>query len=155
MQTTAISQYEIERRKPAPRYKRSRVQANLIGLLLACRERYDILPELDIELNGKPFVPDICVYPKGQPDWFGEEEPFRAPPLLAIEIISPSQSIEQLLSRANEYLSAGANAVWIVVPALQTLYALTAPNAKPIAFNSGIVRDEKTGIELSIEESFR
>lgn len=84
---------------------------------------YDILPELDLELNGKPFVPDSCVYPKGQPNWFGEEEPFRAPPLLAIEIISPSQSIEQLLSRACERLSAGANAVWSVVLALQTLYA--------------------------------
>ncbi len=149
------SQYELERGKPVPRFKHSRVQANVIMALSAYRTQYDVLPELDIVLNGKPFVPDICVYPKGTPNWAGEEEPFREPPLIAIEIISPSQSIEHLLSRAKDYLAAGAGTAWIIVPAVQTLYVMHEPNDKPKPFIDGIVRDKKTGIEVNVPSLFQ
>jgi Uma2 family endonuclease len=155
METTTISQYELERGKPVPRFKHSRVQSNLIVALSTHQNQYDVLPELDVVLNGKPFVPDICVYPKGTPNWTGEEEPFREPPLIAIEIISPSQSLEHLLTRASEYLTAGAGAAWVVVPAVQTVYVMNAPNAKPRAFTDGTIKDERTGIEVNTKDVFR
>ncbi|MDW8466689.1 MAG: Uma2 family endonuclease [Chloroherpetonaceae bacterium] len=126
METQTISQYELERGKPVPRFKHALVQGNLIAALSSHRDRYSILPELDLELNGKPFVPDICVYPKRTVNWTAEEGPMTEPPLLSIEIISQSQTIDELIRRAEAYLAAGTKAAWVVVPSAQTIFVLTA-----------------------------
>jgi hypothetical protein len=47
--TTVISQYELERGKPVPRFKHGIVQGNLIVALAAYREKYSIVPEIDID----------------------------------------------------------------------------------------------------------
>lgn len=154
METLTISQYELERGKPVPRLKHSILQHRIDVIFGRYESEFSILPELDIELGGKPFVPDVCVYPKQTVNWQGAEGPMLEPPLLAVEILSQSQTLEQLFARAQAYLDAGTGAVWIVVPVAQTVFVLK-PNAKPQAFSAGIIKDERTGIELNIEELFK
>lgn len=152
--TTAISQYELERGKPVPRQRHAIVQANLIGALLSYKDRYNIFPELDVELNGKLYVPDICVYPKQTIVWAAEEELIKTAPLITIEIISPTQTIDQLLKKADIYLSAGVGAAWVVVPALQTITVLK-PDRSAKSYANGIITDEATGIDVAVDEIFR
>ncbi len=152
--TTTISPYELERGKPLPRFKHGIVQGNLIVALAAYREKYSIVSELDIELNGQPSVPDVCVYPKREVNWTAEEDPITEPPLIAVEILSQSQSIDELMRKAEAYLAAGVGAVWVVVPSAQTVFALK-PNAKIEAYTKGIITDDATGIEVNVNEIFR
>jgi Uma2 family endonuclease len=152
--TTAISQYELERGKPVPRQKHAAVQGNLIMAFGSYRDKYSILPELDLELNGKPSVPDVCIYPKRPVDWSAEEAPVTEPPLIAIEIISQSQTVDELIRKAEGYLAAGVGAAWVVVPSAQTIFVLK-PNAKIEPYAKGIITDDATGIEVNVEEVFR
>jgi Uma2 family endonuclease len=148
-----ISQYELERGKPAPRIKHSVVQGNLIGELLNYRDRYRVLPEVDVQLNGKIFVPDIALYPKQPVNWMSEEDPLHEAPLLAVEIISQSQTLEQLFAKADVYLNAGTTSVWVIVPAVQTVYVVKL-NSKPEPYTTGILRDDPLGIEVQVDNLF-
>jgi Uma2 family endonuclease len=155
METTdAISQYELERGKPMPRRKHGIVQARLTGQLLRYEDRFDIMSEIDVSIENKLYTPDVCVYPKSPIDWTAEETPMATPPVVAIEIISQSQSIETLIQKAEVYLSAGTAAVWLVIPSLQAIFVLL-PNIKPIPYTSGILKDHSTGIEILIDDVFR
>jgi Uma2 family endonuclease len=152
--TATISQYELERGKPVPRFKHGIVQGNLIVALAAYREKYSIVPEIDIELNGKPSVPDICIYHKRAVDWTAEEDPITEPPLIAVEIISQSQSIDELVRKGEGYLAAGVGAVWIVAPSLQTFFVMKA-NTKIEPYTRGTIKDDATGIEIRVDEIFQ
>lgn len=151
--TTAISQYELERGKPVPREKHSLVQLRL-SMAFARHEAYSVLPEIDVELNGKLSVPDICVYPKREVNWTAEENPITEPPLIVVEIISQSQSVDELIRKAEGYLAAGVGAAWVVVPSAQTIFVLK-PNAKIEAYTKGVIKDDATGIEVNVDEIFR
>lgn len=154
MEPQTLSQYELERGKPVPRFTHGLVQGNLIVALSPYRDHYSIVPELDIELNGKLFVPDICLYPKREVNWTADEGPLTEPPLLSIEILSPSQSIDEIIRRAETYLAAGTKAAWVVVPSAQTIFVLK-PHAKIEAYTTGIITDDATGIEVNVEDIFR
>ena len=52
---------------------------------------YDILPELEMKLNGKPVKPDVCVYPNLPEDWDTDIISITEPPIIAIEVLSPKQ----------------------------------------------------------------
>ncbi len=150
-----VSQYELERGKPVPRERHSLVQANIIGQLYTYRSQYTVLSEIDIVADGKPYTPDICLYPKRPINWTTEvEQPITDPPLIAVEIMSQTQTVEQLMKKANAYLNAGAGAAWVVIPSLQTLTVMKR-NAKPDTHTRGIVKDDATGVEVNLDEIFR
>ncbi|MCS7012438.1 MAG: hypothetical protein NZM05_02230, partial [Chloroherpetonaceae bacterium] len=71
METLTISQYELERGKPVPRLRHSILQHRLDVAFARYDAQFSILPEIDLELGGKLFVPDVCVYPKQQVSWVG------------------------------------------------------------------------------------
>jgi len=47
------------------------------------------------------------------------------PPDLAVEVISPSESAEQVRTKVREYLAAGSGAVWVVYPSTQEVIVHT------------------------------
>ena len=48
----------------------------------------------------------------------GTRSPVEGPPVLAIEVISPSNLAQDTLKKVSQYLAAGSGAVWLVYPAL-------------------------------------
>jgi Uma2 family endonuclease len=60
-------------------------------------------------------VPDLCVT-------FEEldEQVFTTPPFLCVEILSPNDSVLELRSKIEEYLSFGVSYVWVIDPACET-----------------------------------
>ena len=63
-------------------------------------ERVEPLPELTLDIaNG--LTPDISIFPKEQihPNFFRDVPKFQQMPILAIEVISSSQTIEELLEK--------------------------------------------------------
>jgi hypothetical protein len=96
-----------------PSLNHSYVCAQLMRQLL-CNESIQALPELislDIE-NG--FTPNISVFPKNkiQPDFFEDVLKVTEMPILAIKIVSPTQSIHTLITKSKSLLLAGVKTVF-------------------------------------------
>lgn len=56
-------------------------------------------------------------------------------PELIVEVASPNDEAEDLLSKAHEYLEAGAKLVWLVYPRLRVIHAYESPT-KPRVFTA-------------------
>jgi Uma2 family endonuclease len=56
------------------------------------------------------------------------------PPILAIEILSPSDTIEDITEKVEDYLAAGVALVWIISPKFRTV-EVHRPDADPQLFN--------------------
>lgn len=152
---TTISDYELERGKPMPNEQHSITQSNII---IAFAQRYKnqfrILSELSIVLGERTAVPDICVYPRYTINWLQDVPAAKSePPLLVVEIVSPSQTLAQIRDKALEYFRFGIRSCWIVQPEIQTISVLH-PGEKTRTFDSGIVEDSLTGISITVEEVF-
>jgi Uma2 family endonuclease len=55
---------------------------------------------------------------------------FEGPPILAVEILSPTDQTDALDAKIAEYLNAGVQHVWVVNPTFQTV-TIYRPDAKP------------------------
>ena len=150
-----VSDYERERGKPMPNEHHSFAQSNLISALnFRYKKQFRFLSELSIVIGDRTPVPDISVYPRYSVNWSVHPPAAKTePPLLAIEIISPSQTLSEITDKAAQYFAHGVKSCWIVQPELQTISVLH-PGEKPRTFDSGLVEDNAIGIELPIEEVF-
>jgi Uma2 family endonuclease len=77
-----------------------------------------------LKRNGKDWVPvpDLLYVSYGRlnPDW-KEDAPCPVLPELAIEIVSPGQTFNQLAQKATDYLNAGIDRVWVVYPPMRCI----------------------------------
>ncbi len=149
-----ISDYELERGKPMPSKFHAIIQSNL-GFYLRSRynSRFKILTELSIRLQSKKYVPDIALYDKDASDWREEEIEMTLPPLLTVEIESPSQGTNEMKAKADKYLAAGVKSVWLVMPALGGVMVFHA-GTKARFYSDGDVIDDVVSIRIPVDEIF-
>lgn len=149
-----LSDYELERGKPIPNFNHGYIQLN-IGIALRKRygKAYSIASEVAIPVGEREVTPDVLVFPKRSINWFDTKPELSEPPILAIEIRSPSQPIEKVIDKAKAMLDSGVRAVWIIQPALKTVSVLTK-DTPPKTFVEGTISDGISRIELSFEEIF-
>jgi Uma2 family endonuclease len=77
------------------------------------------LTEQRIQLSpGRFVVPDVCVVPVGAP-W---QKILTDPPLVAIEILSPEDTLRRAEVKAREYLQFGVEHVWVIDPYARVAY---------------------------------
>jgi Uma2 family endonuclease len=152
--TEPISDYELERGKPMPSLNHSLIQSQLIGILWnQYRKDFTFASELSISLADKPFVPDLCIYPKRKSDWQSDEIRVSEPPLTIIEISSPKQDFEDFEHKLKAYFNAGVKSFWLLIPFTETL-TIFYPNEKPVSFTTGEAVDKTNGIKLNVDELF-
>jgi len=63
-----------------------------------------------------------------------DTEMLDGPPLLAVEILSPNDKLDEVEEKIDEYLAAGVALVWIINPYRRTVMVYR-PNAEPELFN--------------------
>ncbi|HEX9734827.1 MAG TPA: Uma2 family endonuclease [Thermoanaerobaculia bacterium] len=154
-----VSRYEEERGKPMPSRNHALAQLHLSLAFARYMDRFSILPELSLELDGQPFVPDLSVYPKirlgtdAELGWSHDEVRKTEPPLLVVEILSPTQSVDELIRKAEAYLDAGVKSCWIVQPSLKTISVVEA-GKPPLTFTGGELTDPATAITVRVEDVF-
>lgn len=127
MTTVQRSQYEIERKKPMPSFNHGAIQANLIVMLATFGKKYRVVSELSLDLSHWVSVPDLSIYPKRPLDVKNDIITMTEPPLCAIEIISPTQPLNDLVAKARAYFTHGVRSCWIVIPALENIYVFLMP----------------------------
>jgi Uma2 family endonuclease len=148
-----VSDYERERGKPMPSKLHSVVQTNLTGLFLQYRPRLQVLSELTLELDDRELTPDLAVYEDLDVDFTQDELRMTEPPLLAVEIASPTQSVQDLVDKIRYLIEHGVQSGWLVQPPLRTITVFSEDMASN-TYDQGTVTDPVTEIEVDINEVF-
>lgn len=150
----AVSEYEQERGKPMPSFNHGVVQANLVFLFkLNYGETHRTLSE--VTLATEPTTtPDVAVYEKRDPNWAHDEVQVVEPPLMVIEILSTTQSLNELVDKTQLYFTAGVKSCWLVLPT-HKLVAVHTPNSDPKVFTEGTVNDPASKLSVTIEDIFQ
>ena len=156
MKIPETTQYELERKKPMPSKLHSIVQSNLIvQITIKYADKYRLFSELSLSLNGWDSVPDIAIFTKSVIDFNHDETQMTESPLCAIEILSPTQNIQDLVYKAEKYFQVGVKSCWLVIPILKTIYVFKDRNDYQIYKSEDNLIDEKLNISLSLEEVFK
>ena len=86
-----------------------------IGTLLERKlKKGEALTECSIQTTDGVKVADVAWCSKAFIKQYGYETPYSHAPELCIEIVSPSNSKEEMTNKVQLYLQAGAEEVWIV-----------------------------------------
>jgi Uma2 family endonuclease len=106
-----------ERMKPREAIFFRNLRNKLIDYKLS--ENFEILSEMicSLESQKKVRIPDIGIYHFDNIKNYSKGESFF--PILAIEVISPSNQAEELELKINEYFHEGVGCVWCIFPKLR------------------------------------
>lgn len=87
----------------------------------------ELLPETDAYVDGvRKRVPDLTYFTAGQQEAIRRGE--RVNTLFAIEILSDSETHQDVLDKIQDYFDGGAQLVWYIVPKGQKIYVYTSPD---------------------------
>lgn len=133
-----------------PTFNHSNICADIIEQILEDR-RFKPLPELTLDIeNG--LTPDISVYLREstKPNFTRDIIKYAEMPILAIEIVSPSQNIQTLLEKAEVFVKNGVKAVWTVEPFTNSIVVTTKDGV--LRFQNEAVESE--GIKVDFHKIF-
>jgi Uma2 family endonuclease len=100
--------------------------------------------------------PDVCLYPSSIDLQEFDVVKMTDMPLLAIEILSPSQGIPELKRKIHAFFELGVKSCWLVIPDVKTIYVYSQPTEyRVFAMDDTEVVDEVMDIHLSIAKVFR
>lgn len=132
-------------------FEHSYLQVLLGTLFTVNMENWDVfgLTEQRIQLTPNQFrVPDVCVVHVGAP----VEDILTHPPLIAIEILSPEDTIRRAAKKAAEYSNFGVEHVWIIDPNARVAYRGTSGGLERVP--TGELTVPETPIVVRIAELF-
>jgi len=135
----------------SPSVNHSYVQIALGAALFNLKE-YSVYSELSIEIEGKEYIPDLCLYSKRKFNPTHDILRMTEMPLLAVEILSPTQIIQELVDKIEIYLNAGVQSCWLVMPVARAIMVFNDVE-KPKTFIDQVI-DDKLNISLSLSEIF-
>jgi len=122
--------------------------------LLANLDKFNIFTELSLEIDKIEYKPDICVYQQFENDYLEDDVKMTELPLLAIEILSPSQGFQELISKVKIYFAAGIKSAWIVLPSNKSITVFSSLKTFEV-FSKGNLIDTVIGLELPLNEIFK
>jgi Uma2 family endonuclease len=148
--TETINGVEIQ--KPLPKRLHAIIQKRILYLLeeQLAGKGYDVLPELDILCGRDRRCPDLTVY---RSDAAFTNAMLTDPPFLAVEIMSPGQTIGNLFDRCRVYLQHGAEWCWVIWPGRRQSWIYTGDTLAERVEGESLI----AGLELQIklDELFR
>jgi len=157
--------FEQEEQKIGSVYH-SFAQAKITGSLLN-EDRFSVFVELSLEpgqVDLKQFglkvereiIPDICLYPKGSLKPKGRDLlKVSEMPLLAVEIVSPKQGLDDILAKFEAYFALGIKSCWLVIPTNESITVYSKLNAfKLFDMGDSELIDEMIDLRLPIQKIF-
>lgn len=135
----------LDQCEPMPSLNHSYICVEILKQLFANPE-IQPLPELTLDI-GNGLTPDISVFFKHQikPNFLKDIVKLKEMPILAIEIIAPRQSIQDVLDKAVVLTQASVKAVWGIEPYGRTIFVTTSEQQqilhKPVVETEGIAVD--------------
>jgi Uma2 family endonuclease len=111
--------------------------------------RVFVFPEQRVQVSPTRYrVPDICVYIGKEP----EDQIFRTPPFICIEILSPEDRWTRMQQKIEDYLKFGVPYVFVLDPRDQRAWACTTDGNTEI--RDGVLRTGDPSLEVPLAEIF-
>ncbi len=150
--------YVTQRNKPMPNRIHGTIQLNLgTQLVIHFGDQFDFSSEVTLDTTPAS-TPDIVIFTKKEQalDWKTTRAKEKEVPLTTIEIMSPSQTFDEMAKKIWEiYFPLGVKSSWIVLPPpFKAIYVLT-PDEKKHFFDAGTMTDPATGIHLDLDKVFQ
>jgi Uma2 family endonuclease len=120
---------------PPPKSLHSRVVRKLLKLLEAFLDKSqsgEAFAEAGFVLSREPLTvrqPDISVLGKERIQSTRDDDYFEGAPNLAVEIVSPSDSAQDLQLKVDQYIWAGSKQVWVLYPKSRRVHVFYAGGA--------------------------
>ncbi len=150
-----LSEYEIERGKPMPSLNHGMIQLNAsIALGNRYRTKYRLTTETSLDLEGWPSTPDILIFPPTVLNLKADKIKVKEPPLGVIEILSPTQSLYDLVDKADQYFEKGVKSCWIIIPSMAGVAIYSEPGKYEFFNENDLAKDEVLGLEVPVAEIF-
>lgn len=139
-----------EEEKEMPSFNHSFICAEIMEQLYE-NKKFKALPELTLDID-KGITPDISIYPAEQikPNFSRDITRYPEMPILAVEVISASQNIQDLLIKADELVEKGVRTVWTIEPFTNTIF-VTNKDGEEKFYNEVITSE---GIEVDFKKIF-
>ena len=150
-------------------YNHSLVQAQLSALLLSQESRFSVFIELSLDSGNidlsqfdikakEELKPDICLYSRSEKNAKVKKRDIikmSDMPLLAIEVVSPRQSVDKIIAKFEAYFTLGIKSCWLIIPTLEAVDVYSQfEQHKIFEINDTEVIDEKLNIRLPIQKIF-
>jgi len=103
---------------------------------------FKALPELTLDI-GNGLTPDVSVYLRNniKPNFLRDFPKYPEMPIVAIEVISASQNIQDLLEKAQVLVTNGVKAVWTIEPFSNSIF-VTSNKGEEIFHNQEVESEE-------------
>lgn len=127
------------------------IQRYLTFLFMLKRKEWavEVFPELRTQTKATRFrVPDVLVTHTG--DEF--QRYITKAPLIAIEILSPEDTLTAMRDKASEYRSFGVENIWIIDPERRIVYRYTESGLEE--FKTGELNVPGTPVRIVLSEMF-
>lgn len=147
---------QIKRRKKGIRSKNHSVlQFNIIAqIVLKYSGVYKIIPELSLLINDTEKIPDLSFYKNIKSTPGNDIIKMTKLPLGVVEILSPTQSLNELVVKSNVYFDAGISSYWLVAPEVETIYVYSGKGELEVYTQKDILIDPNLDIELDLSQVF-
>jgi len=129
----------------------SRAQRQFIRYFCAKEHEWNAFcfPEQRIQVSARRFrVADVCIVLGKEP----EEQIFRTPPFICIEILSPEDRMARVQERIDDYLKFGVAFVWVLDPGSRRAWVYTKTEIREVT--DGILQTENPILTVPIAEIF-
>jgi Uma2 family endonuclease len=129
----------------------SDLQSELVHYFRTRRRQWKVYAyaEQRVQVSARRFrVPDVCVYVGTAP----EEQVFRSPPFICIEVISPEDRMERVQNRIDDYISFGVPYVWVIHPRTRRVWVHTPQGIQEVG--DGLLRTENPSLTVSLSDVF-
>jgi Uma2 family endonuclease len=124
-----------------------------LGIEFAKQKQYRVMSEVGLEVAGRPFTPDLCVYPRQPIDFRRDDVRLTEPPLLAVEIFSPTQGYQEVMDKVEVYLKNGVKSCWVVNPPQRAVTVYLADGSEK-TYVEGEIQDPATGLTADLSAVF-
>jgi len=136
----------------SPSYHHSYLAGKIIAALGKLDE-YSVFSELTLQID-RDYVPDISLYKKRKINFkSGDIIKMTEIPLLVIEILSPSQGVQEILDKFKIYFEAGVKSCWLVIPVTESVTVYSSTDNAETFYKDNII-DTILNIQISVNEIF-
>ena len=75
-------------------------------------------------------------------------------PLLTVEILSPSQSMKEMIDKVFAYFEFGVQSAWLVEPSLHGIFVYDRTGMYRFFHHDDVLKDDTMGIEIPLSKIF-
>jgi Uma2 family endonuclease len=101
----------------------------------------------------RAITPDLSVYPRRPVDFRHDNICRTDPPLLVVEILSPTQGWLAVMYKVEWYLQNGVKSCWVVNPPQRAITIYT-PDGGLKTFGEDSIKDPATGLTANLDAVF-